>query len=270
MSSGNEIFEMMAEEEKRIAVVMKLEKIVLHWARIVGKQRGIPPSILKSGGGAQLKIFGSTRLKVHTPDADVDVLLIAPSFISRQDFFHSFCELLTLRVDVSMVSAITDAFTPVLKFYVDKFAVDMVFVSLHIRECLPKFVDVLDNRCLRGLDDHDVRSVNGSRVAEKICNLVPNFQTFCLTLRVIKYWARQRGLYSNVLGFLGGVNYAILVAFVCQRYVNASPSTLVRKFFLLFTQWRWPNPILLTAMEDDGYDKKHMANWNSKLNVRMA
>jgi hypothetical protein len=40
----------------------------------------------------------------------------------------------------------------------------------------------------------------------------------------------------NALGFLGGINYAILVASVCQCYVNASPSTLLRKVFLLLTQ----------------------------------
>ena len=47
----------------------------------------------------------------------------------------------------------------------------------------------------------------------------------------------ERGIYSNALGFLGGVSWAMLVARTCQLYPNAAPSTIVHKFFLVFTQW---------------------------------
>ena len=46
-----------------------------------------------------------------------------------------------------------------------------------------------------------------------------------------------RGIYSNSLGFLGGVSWAMLVARVCQLYPNAAPSTLVQKFFMVYTNW---------------------------------
>jgi len=41
-------------------------------------------------------------------------------------------------------------------------------------------------------------------------------QIFRDSLYVIRFWAKQKGLYSNVLGFLGGIHYAIMVAKVCQ------------------------------------------------------
>ncbi len=42
-----------------------------------------------------------------------------------------------------------------------------------------------------------------------------------------------------MLGYLGGVSWAMLVARVCQLYPNAAPSSLVQKFFLVFSKWKW-------------------------------
>ena len=44
---------------------------------------------------------------------------------------------------------------------------------------------------------------------------------------------------------LGGVNCAILVCFVCQRYPHAAAATIVGRFFRIFDSWDWPNPVLI-------------------------
>lgn len=44
------------------------------------------------------------------------------------------------------------------------------------------------------------------------------------------------------------MSWAILVARVCQLFPNAAPSTIVSKFFRVYSVWNWPNPVLLTRV----------------------
>ena len=67
----------------------------------------------------------------------------------------------------------------------------------------------------------------------------------------MKFWAKRRGIYSNAMGYLGGVSWAMLVARTCQLYPNAAASTILQKFFLVFRQWPWPKPVLLRHNSED-------------------
>lgn len=49
----------------------------------------------------------------------------------------------------------------------------------------------------------------------------------------------------------------MLVARTCQLYPNAAPAVLVHKFFLIFSKWQWPQPVLL----------KHPSNVNLGFTV---
>ena len=68
---------------------------------------------------------------------------------------------------------------------------------------------VVSDQMLIGLDETSVRCVNGVRVSQYLLAIVgtnpTRLENFRLTLRIVKEWARVHGLYSNVLGFLGGV-----------------------------------------------------------------
>lgn len=55
-------------------------------------------------------------------------------------------------------------------------------------------------------------------------------------------------MYANVMGYLGGINWAILVARVCQLFPAALPAKLLRCFFRVMDKWKWPTPVLLCAL----------------------
>ena len=203
----------------------------------------------RDGGGCRLFTFGSFRLGVHAPDSDVDVLLVAPVHVKRNDFFTDFVQRLSQHEGVAELLSIPEAYTPVIKFELHGVAVDLLFVSLW-RTRLPSDFSPLAPDALAHLDEQGVRSLNGARNAEMIHALVDDLEAFRVALRALKHWAKRRGIYGNVFGFLGGINFAILAAFVCQRCPKAPPSTILATFFELFDAWQWPNPVMLTPLAD--------------------
>ena len=55
------------------------------WCDALTSADTVPPSLLS---------FGSYRLGVHTPDADVDCLVLAPPHVTRDHFFGGWVEIL--------------------------------------------------------------------------------------------------------------------------------------------------------------------------------
>lgn len=59
-------------------------------------------------------------------------------------------------------------------------------------------------------------------------------ENFKETLRVVKVWAKNRGISSNAMGYLGGISWAILIAKICQIFPNHKPVKLLYEFFYIF------------------------------------
>ncbi|XP_065595430.1 poly(A) polymerase gamma [Cyrtonyx montezumae] len=243
------VFEDEEDLNHRLVVLCKLDNLVKEWIFELGVSKNLPPSVVENVGG-KIFTFGSYRLGVHTKGADIDALCVAPKHVERSDFFQSFFEKLKHQKEIENLRAVEDAYVPVVKFKFDGIEIDLVFARLPV-ETVSENLDLRDDSCLRNLDIRCIRSLNGWRVTDEILHLVPNKENFQLTLRAIKLWAKRRGIYSNMLGFLGGVSWAMLVARTCQLYPNALASTLIHKFFLIFSKWEWPNPVLLKQPEDN-------------------
>ncbi|KAK1796135.1 hypothetical protein P4O66_009219 [Electrophorus voltai] len=242
------VFEEELELQRRILVLGKLNTLVKEWIREISESKNIPASLMDNVGG-KIFTFGSYRLGVHTKGADIDALCVAPRHVERTDFFTSFYEKLKEQEEVKDLRAVEEAFVPVIKLSFDGIEIDILFARLAL-QTIPENLDLRDDGLLKNLNIHCIRSLNGCRVTDEILHLVPNIENFRLTLRAIKLWAKRHNIYSNILGFLGGVSWAMLVARTCQLYPNAVASTLVHKFFLVFSKWEWPNPVLLKQPED--------------------
>ncbi|CAB3398180.1 unnamed protein product [Caenorhabditis bovis] len=244
----SKVFEAKEELDLRIKVLRSLNKMVIDFVAKVTKKKLPNDDTLKPGG--KLFTFGSYRLGVHTPGADIDTLAVAPRHIERSDFFDTFYDMLKNDPNVTELHAVEDAFVPVIKLRYSGIEIDILFARLALKE-VPASQTLNDDMLLKNLDQTSIRSLNGCRVAEQLLRLVPESKVFCTTLRAIKLWAKNHGVYSNVLGFLGGVSWAILVARTCQLYPNAIASRLVQKFFFVFSNWDWPHPVLLKDMDNN-------------------
>lgn len=257
------LYESTEESQKREEVLGKLNVIVKEWVRKLSVKKGFTDQ-MAAEANAKIFTFGSYRLGVHGSGTDIDTLCVTPRHIDRTDFFSSLFEMLEKNPEVTELTAVPDAYVPVIKMAFCGIQCDLLFARLSL-SVIPEDLDLLDTNNLKNLDEKSVLSLNGCRVTDQILKLVPNIPNFRMTLRCIKHWAKKRGVYGNAIGFLGGVSWALLVARICQLYPNASPSTLVSRFFKVYELWKWPNPVLLNNIMESSLALKV---WNPKVHPK--
>lgn len=281
----NNLYQPTEDKQLREKVLAELNAIVQKWVTAVLKSQGVPEHDA-SNCGARICTFGSYRLGVDGPGADIDTLVVTPKHINRQVHFFglpdpttgkpppkelALLELLRETNEATDIVAVPDAYVPVIKFEYSKVEIDLLCAPLKMNR-LPENFNILEDKVLRNVDDPTQRSINGVRVTDAILTLVPNIPHFRAVLRAIKLWAKRRQVYSNSLGYLGGVAWAILTARVCQLYPNSSPSFLLCRFFTVYSQWSWNNsqqssPVMLCAVSS-GNPNLGFEVWSPHLNQR--
>ncbi|KAF8806241.1 Poly(A) polymerase [Phlegmacium glaucopus] len=253
-------FESEEESRTREVVLGRVAALVKKFVRKVSLARGLSEAAADAAGG-RIFTFGSYRLGVHGPGADIDTLCVVPKHVSRDDFFEVFEPMLREVEGVTEVSGVPEAYVPIIKVVISGIPLDFLMARLALSS-VPQNLSLKDDNLLRNLDERCVRSLNGSRVIDEILRLVPNVQVFRDALRCIKLWAQKRAIYSNVNGFLGGVSWALLVARICQLYPNATSGAIVSRFYIIMYQWSWPQPVLLKQIEEGPLQVRV---WNPKL-----
>lgn len=159
------------------------------------------------------------------------------------------------------------AYVPCIKIKYEGVECDLLFASLPF-EVIKEDLNILDDNNLEGGDESIIRSLNGCRTTDMILRLINNKEDFRVALKLIKEWANERGVYSNKMGYFGGVNLAILMCYICELYPSACSlyyyiiipyySVLLKKFFNVLQQFKWENPLKLKEHKkynNDNMDK---------------
>lgn len=255
----------------RHSVLERLELVLKRLVVLIGKQKGLPQGILNEAGG-KVFTYGSFELGVYGPGSDIDTLMVAPKHVTREHFFEHIPGLLRKEFKADEITELTPVpgiSVPIIKLELCGVSVDLIFCSLQLSS-VPKSQELSDLNLLRGLDDTDLRCVNGTRVTRRILDLVPQTKVFRMALRAIKLWAKSRALYGNIVGYPGGVAYAMMVARICQLYPRSAAPNIILKFFFLMRKWNWPSPVILQHHEEAplqlrewdpsvyGGDKRHL------------
>ena len=265
-----DVYESPDECSRREEVLGELNALLQEWVRESSARKGITEDMRPR---CNLYTFGSYRLGVHGPAADIDTLCLGPRHLTREDDFFgvewndyegSFYDVMRKHPGTDSIVPVRDAIVPEIKTVFRGFEIDMAYTSLPSYTSVPEDLDVCQTSVLLNLDDPGVKSLNGCRVADQLLRVVPNHDSFRVALRTLRLWAARRGVYSNVVGFFGGVNLAILVARVCQLYPNAAPSMIVYSFFQLWSTWQWTTPVMLVPIEDEGLPG--MRVWDERVN----
>lgn len=249
----------------RYVVLDSLKSIAKEFVKQVCRAQGLPEHVV-NGAGATILTFGSFRLGVFGPGSDIDTLVVGPKYVQRAEFFERFPDLLVKHAPegaITGLTAVPGAFVPVLKFEYSGISIDLVYSRLDLAT-IPDNLSLLDDNLLRGLEMTDISTLNGNRVTDEILELVPQPATFKTALRAIKLWAQRRGIYANIVGFCGGVAWAMLLARVCQLYPKATSSTIVLKFFRVMGNWNWPLPVQLKHADKIDLNLKV---WNPKVSA---
>ncbi|CAK7228066.1 polynucleotide adenylyltransferase [Sporothrix bragantina] len=259
-------FESTSDTQKRFKVLESIRVIADAFVKRVAKERAPDNPTLSKDAVAKVFTYGSFRLGVYMPGSDIDTLIVAPKYVTREDYFRYFPKMLEEMAPPNAITDMTpveEAFVPIIKFEYSGISIDLIFSRVLLTQ-LPadERWGLNDSNLLRGLDEAELRSLNGTRVTDEILALVPEQRTFRDALRAIKLWAQRRAIYANIMGFPGGVAWAMMVARVCQLYPKATGAVIVSKFFGIILRWPWPNPVLLKPIEDGPLPVRV---WNPKV-----
>ncbi|CAI0409534.1 unnamed protein product [Linum tenue] len=167
------LYETKEEAEQRQEVLGRIDQIVKAWVKQLTRLRGYTDQTVEEAN-AVLFTFGSYRLGVHGPGADVDTLCVGPSYVNREeDFFIILHDLLAEMEEVTELQPVPDAHVPVMKFRFLGISIDLLYASISLL-VVPEDLDISNGSVLHDVDEQTVRSLNGCRVADQILKLVPN------------------------------------------------------------------------------------------------
>ena len=273
------LFETKEEGIKRQEILFSLRNCVKEAVKNIYKDKGKTDEEANNAGGDVFP-FGSYKLGIVGPGDDIDVLCIAPATDKREN--NEECERIELfkemekqleklrnKNEVTQILPVSEAKVPIIKIIYKDIPIDILVASVSFKSIDENF-NLEDDNVLKNCCEKCILSLNGCRVTNAIFKSLPEGMDndFRLTLRAIKLWAKKRGIYSNAMGYPGGVAWAILVAKVCQLYPKCKANILIRKFFKVYSEWDWKNPVQINEIKEEVGFNCPIAVWKKDNNSK--
>lgn len=182
--------------------------------------------------------LGSFQLGVMRPVDVLDLVFVAPpaAQVSKlRDAVAAHLEAETPDCNVNPVSPQGHFAAPGLAFTMRGVDVKLLFAQR-----VPELPDPQPDAVASNM-----AALYAHEALETLQKSLQNEDAFRSLLKFVCHWARQRGIYGNFMGFLGGPAWAVCCARVCQMHPEAEASQLVRLFFRTLCSWNWRKPLTI-------------------------
>jgi poly(A) polymerase Pap1 len=131
-----------SEEESagRVKALGKLNELVASFVREAFAKNGHPDQY-NEATSFRLRTFGSYRLDVHLPGADMDTVMLVPKHVLRSDMFMILYPMMSRDKDIKNLIKVEEARVPVIKFEMDGFEFDLAMSRFAGLSSLPEDFD---------------------------------------------------------------------------------------------------------------------------------
>lgn len=215
--------------DAQLSAIKKLKDLFTRWV----------DTLMSPAPAFHMFLSGSYKMNVYSHQADIDVVLVTTNAISRTQVFAGFVAMLESDASVSDITPIPNARVPLICCTLDGQEFDIMTCHLRTHELPPRKSMIGTYVWMNGLDESSILAFNGPRVTEILLEALPKPWHFQTAVRFLRVWAKQRAIYSNKSGYLGGINIVLLVAYTALRNVHANGYALVAKTIATFVKWDW-------------------------------
>lgn len=201
------------------------------------------------GCSVTLYPIGSVALGTNVSGGDLDLVCGIPPELDLEDTLEAItAELSALATETHLV---LDAQMPALRFFLEGVAVDLLLVR---NPYFPKPLPEVMERSYREFDQVSWMALGGVLEARNLKELMSRefpFHLFQDLVRLVKLWAKRRGIAGNAWGYLGSYSWTVLAAWTCRNCQNQEPSLMgcLKVFFDQLYKHDWAKPIALVPRE---------------------
>ncbi|KAI1079170.1 hypothetical protein F5B20DRAFT_181492 [Whalleya microplaca] len=192
---------------------------------------------------------GSYGLGVWTPTSDIDCLCIGPN--SSETFFRLATQHLRRAVGegVRILRRVNARSGTMLELEIGSVKIDLQYCpATRIAETFPYSMSLPSTDPIFQLRMETLAKLKPVRDLYYLRRTVPDHVAFKTAHRLVKCWAKQRGIYAAKFGYLGGIHLSILLACVCKSLsysgISISAPTIVTTFFSHYASFDWKTRVV--------------------------